>query len=143
MEKVWRVIIDTNVLVAALKSNRGASFRVLSLITSKKFEVNISVALICEYEDVLKRPALGINLTTEEIDKLLDVICLFGVKHKIWFMWRPLLSDEKDEFIADLALNSQIDAIITYNLKHFRSLEKFGIKIVEPSGFLRLIGEIL
>ena len=102
--KKYRVIIDTGVLVSALKSNRGASFKILSLMPSGKFEFHLSVPLVCEYESVLKRTELGIQWTLEEIDELLDIICLLGIKHEIWYLWRPLLQDAGDEFIAELAV---------------------------------------
>jgi putative PIN family toxin of toxin-antitoxin system len=104
MAKVWQIIIDTNVLVAALRSKRGASFKILSLIRSKKFEFHLSVPLVFEYEDVLKRSENKLTFTSDEIDKLLDIVCLLGVKHKIWYMWRPFLADAQDEFIGELGI---------------------------------------
>ncbi|MGI9035586.1 MAG: putative toxin-antitoxin system toxin component, PIN family [Pyrinomonadaceae bacterium] len=77
------IVIDTNVFVAALKSKKGASYKLLSLIRSGKFRIHLSVALVCEYEEVLKRPELGLELETGEIDDLLDIICLLGEKHQI------------------------------------------------------------
>ena len=140
--KVWQIIIDTNVLVAALRSRCGASFKLLSVLRGGKFAIHLSVALVCEYEDVLKRENIGINLSTEEIDKLLDILCLLGEKHQIWYLWRPLLEDAKDEFIAELAINARVDAIVTHNVRHFKNIRKFGIEVLTPNEFLHLIGEI-
>ena len=75
---MFNIIIDTCVLVSALKSNLGASFKILSLLQSSKFKIHLSTALVLEYEDVLKRPELGLNFTIKEIDSLLDVLCLIG-----------------------------------------------------------------
>lgn len=141
MKKNQKIIIDTNILVSAIKSKRGASYKILSLINSDKFEFYISVPLILEYEDVLKRPELGLNLSHREIDKLIDILCLLGKKNPIWFSWRPVSKDAKDDFVAELAINAQVDAIITYNIKDFHGLEKFGVKILTPSEFLIEIGE--
>ncbi|MDQ3132042.1 MAG: putative toxin-antitoxin system toxin component, PIN family [Acidobacteriota bacterium] len=140
--KIWQIIIDTNVLVAALRSRLGASFKLLSLLRGEKFTFHLSVALVCEYEDVLKRENIGVNLSIDEIDKLLDVLCLLGEKHQIWYLWRPLLEDAKDEFIAELAINARVEAIVTHNVRHFKNMRKFGIKILTPNEFLHLIGEI-
>jgi predicted nucleic acid-binding protein len=71
----------------------------------------------------------------------LDVICLLGVKQQIWFSWRPISSDAKDDFVAELAINAQVDAIVTHNLKDFKNLERFDVKILTPGEFLHLIGE--
>jgi putative PIN family toxin of toxin-antitoxin system len=76
-------VIDTNVLVSALMSNRGASYKILSLMPTGKFEFHLSVPLVCEYESVLKRKELNLAWTMDEIDELLDIICLLGVKHEI------------------------------------------------------------
>ncbi|MBM3240302.1 putative toxin-antitoxin system toxin component, PIN family [Candidatus Poribacteria bacterium] len=139
--KKYRVVIDTGVLVSALKSNRGASFKILSLMPSGKFEFHLSVPLVCEYESVLKRTELDIQWTSEEIDELLDIICLLGIKHEIWYLWRPLLQDASDEFIAELAVTAQADAIVTHNVRNFRGVERFGIKALTPREFLQEIGE--
>jgi len=141
MSRIWKIIIDTNVLIAALKSRRGASFKILSLLRSRKFEFCLSVPLVCEYEEVLKRGKPELNLTDKEIEKLLDVICLLGVKQQIWFAWRPISSDAKDDFVAELAINAQVDAIVTHNVKDFKNLEKFNVKVLTPGEFLMLIGE--
>jgi len=99
------------------------------------------VPLVCEYEEVLKRQELGLNLNEDEIEKLLDVLCLFGVKYQIWFSWRPISPDAKDDFVAELAINAQVDAIITHNIKDFRNLKKFDMEVLTPREFLPLIGE--
>ncbi len=140
--KIWQIIVDTNVLVSALRSNQGASFKLLSLLKSGKFNFHLSVALVCEYEDVLKREGIGINLSREEVDRLLDILCLLGEKHKIWYLWRPLLNDVKDEFVAELAVNAQVDAIVTHNVRDFQNVRRFGVEVLTPAEFLRLIGEI-
>lgn len=140
--KIWQIVLDTNVLVSALRSNRGASFKILSLLRDGKFKIHLSVALVCEYEDVLKREEIGIKLTVEEIDRLIDILCLLGEKNNIWYLWRPLLSDAKDEFVAELAINARVDAIVTHNVKDFRNIRRFGIEVLTPGEFLHMIGEI-
>ena len=108
---------------------------------SDKFEFHLSVPLVCEYESVLKRAELGLAWTIQEIDELLDIICALGTKHDIWYLWRPLLQDAADEFIAELAVTAQADAIVTHNVRDFGSVEKFGIKVLTPKEFLHKIGE--
>ena len=139
--KEWSIVIDTSVMVSALKSNRGASFRILSLITSGKFEFHLSVPLIFEYEASLKRVGLGPTWTDEEIDELLDIICLFGIKHDIWYLWRPLSKDAGDDFVAELAVTAGVDAIVTHNAKDFQAMSIFGIMVLRPKEFLVKIGE--
>lgn len=95
----------------------------MSLMPSGKFEFHISVPLVCEYESVLKRHELNLNWTSDEIDELLDIICLLGVKHEIWYLWRPILQDVGDEFVAELAVSAQAEAIVTQNIRDFKGLE--------------------
>lgn len=135
------IVIDTAVLVSALRSSRGASFRILSLITSGKFEFHLSVPLVLEYESALKRTELSPTWTLEEIDELLDIICLFGIKHDIWYLWRPLSRDAGDDFVAELAVTATADAIVTHNVRDFDAMKSFGIRVLTPKGFLVEIGE--
>jgi len=139
--KQWNIVIDTSVLVSSLKSSRGASFRILSLIASGKFDFHLSVPLIFEYEASLKGTTLGAKWTLDEIDELLDIICLFGIKHDIWYLWRPLSRDPGDDFVAELAVTAGVDAIVTHNVKDFHGMKTFGIKVLRPKEFLVEIGE--
>ena len=134
-------VIDTNILVSALMSKRGASYKILSLLPTGKFEFHLSVPLVCEYESVLKRSELKLTWTRDEIDELLDIICLLGVKHEIWYLWRPFLQDAGDEFVAELAVTAQAEAIVTMNTRDFKGMDKFGIKLLTPKEFLQRIGE--
>lgn len=140
--KTIQIIIDTNVLLSALRSQLGASFRLLSLIEGKRFKTNLSVALVFEYEDVLKRPAQNLSLSRQEIDDVLDFLCQNANLREIFYLWRPTLRDPKDDFILELAVESNCDYIVTFNTKDFAEAEKFGIKAVKPNEFLRIIGEI-
>ncbi len=140
--KTLQIIIDTNVLLSALRSQLGASFRLLSLIEDSRFQTNLSVALMLEYEDVLKRPALNPNLTNREVDDILDFLCRNANLREIFYLWRPILRDPKDDFVLELAVESNCDYIVTFNTKDFAEAEKFGIKAIKPKEFLQIIGEI-
>lgn len=137
-----QVVIDTNVLVAAQLSKRGASSKLISLIGLDDFQINLSTALVLEYEDVLSRFKSDINLTSEDIADLIDALCALGNLHDIHFLWRPYLRDPKDEFVLELAVAANCEFIISFNKKDFRGTEKFGIEVVTPAEFLKYIGVI-
>ena len=137
MRKENYIVIDTNVIVSALRSNAGASFLLLSLIDSGKFKINISVPLILEYESNAK---IKTKLDHGVIEDIIDYICLVGSKRKSFYLWRPFLRDPKDDFILELAVESQSKYIITYNKKDFTGSNKFGIAILNPKEFLVKIG---
>ena len=116
----YQIILDTNILVAALRSRRGIANRLLMNLDSARWQVNVSTALVLEYEDVLKRPGMVEGFTTEAIDELIDGICSIARRHRIHFIWRPQSSDSKDDFLIELAAAANADFIITYNPRHLR-----------------------
>ena len=69
----------------------------------------------------------------------LDYICTIGNKCQIYYLWRPYLKDIKDDFVLELAFNSESDFIITYNKKDFKKIEKFGINVFNPKEFSEII----
>lgn len=131
-----RVAIDTNVLVAALRSKRGAAFQVLRLMRNRRFEFVLSVPLFLEYEDVLKRAGL-VPLPMETIDKLLKLLARNGTPREIFFLWRPFLKDAKDDMVLEVALAGSCAAIVTYNTKDFVGADQLGIEVWTPQEFLR------
>ena len=97
-----RVVLDSNVLVAALRSRNGASFQLLRLLRASRFEVALSVPLAFEYEAVLVRHAKELELPKHEAVGLLDYLCKVAHRQQIHFLWRPTLSDPGDEFVLEL-----------------------------------------
>ena len=137
-----KIVIDTNVLFTALRSNRGASYKLISMIPSKKFSIAISVPLIIEYEAVLKRGKLPPNITEKDITDFIDFICQVGEEQDIFFLWRPFLPDPFDDLVLEVAVAGDCDAIITYNKKHFNKVNKFGLRVLTPKELLTEIGVI-
>lgn len=137
-----QIVIDTNVLIAALMSQYGASYKLLTLLGSDKFEVSLSVPLVLEYEDVAKRLLGRIALTANEVDDVIDYVCSLARRRKIHYLWRPFLNDPKDEMVLELAVAAGCDTIVTYNKRDFRGVEKFGIRLLTAQEFLREIGEL-
>jgi len=133
---VIRAVIDTNVIVAALKSSKGASYELLLRMDAGRFQPAVSVALVTEYEDVLFRPTLGIRLSHSQIDAVLDRICQIGINQPIYYLWRPFLSDPKDDMVFETALASGSTHIVTFNLSDFRPARQFGIEAITPGRFL-------
>jgi putative PIN family toxin of toxin-antitoxin system len=140
---VPRIVLDTNVLVSALRSRRGASFRLLSMVDAGKFGLAVSVPLVLEYEAAAKRHARVTGLSASDVDAIVDYICSIAEHHKIYYLWRPFLSDPKDDMVLELAIVSGVDAIVTHNTADFKGIEKFGMRVIRPRDFLREIGEVL
>ncbi|HXJ96453.1 MAG TPA: putative toxin-antitoxin system toxin component, PIN family [Terriglobia bacterium] len=134
-----RVVLDTNVLVAALRSRRGASFRVVSQIGRGRFEFVLSVPLVLEYEQVLTR-ARPPEVSPMDIRTFLDYLCKEAVLQEIFFLWRPHLRDPKDDLVLEAAVAGTCDAIVTHNRRHFEGAARLGLEVLSPAQFLNRLG---
>ena len=126
-------------LYAGLYSSSGASFQVMRAIMQRRVQPVMSVALLFEYEDVLKRSSTKLGLTCAEIDAFLDAFCALCSLHKIHYLWRPFLADPKDDHVLELAVASGVKAITTFNRNDFKGAEHFGVQLLSPK---RLLEEI-
>ena len=127
-------------LVAALRSNRGASYRLLRHLGTRGFEHVVSVPLVLEYEEVLKRPASDVPLSAADIDAVLDYMCASGRQQPIHFLWRPLLPDPRDDLVLEVAVNGECNAIVTFNARDFRGAERFGLAVLTLGALLATLG---
>jgi putative PIN family toxin of toxin-antitoxin system len=135
-------VIDTNVLVAALRSKTGASRQLLLAALNRRIEVVVSVPLLLEYESVLKRPVHleAMALSIEDIDTFLSD--LGGVAREVGlvYRWRSNIKDPKDDMVIETAINGGARSIITFNVQHFvPAAERFGIRVARPVEILRVL----
>jgi putative PIN family toxin of toxin-antitoxin system len=137
-----KVVIDTNVVVSALKSNLGASHVLFRLVGTEKFEICLSVPLLIEYERALSDPKLKLRLKPDEVKKILNFLCANSTHHEIYFLWRPFIPDPGDDMLLELAVASGTKTIVTFNKRDFRGISKFGVKAITPKEFLKNIGEL-
>ncbi|MCP4110886.1 MAG: putative toxin-antitoxin system toxin component, PIN family [Desulfobacteraceae bacterium] len=141
--KPYQIVIDTNILVAGLRSRRGAAYKLLTMLNDKRWQVNISTTLLMEYEEVLKRELENLFVLNEQdIDDFLDGICHIANHQDVFYIWRPMAHDPDDDFLIDLAVAAQADFLITYNPRDMRNIERFGIEMVSPKEFLQKMGVI-
>src|SRR5437660_12259377 len=115
-----QIVLDTNVLVSALRSKRGASHRLLERIDVGKFELNVSVALVLEYEEVCTRLAHELSLSKKDVDDLINYLCRVSNHRAVSFLWRPFLKDPDDDMILDLAVAAGCSHIVTFSRVDFR-----------------------
>lgn len=136
------MVLDTNVLVSAIRSRRGASFKLLSLLAEERFEVSLSVSLAIEYEYAMRRHLPETPLSGQDFADLLDFLCGVAHRQKIFFLWRPRLRDANDDLILELAVASRSTAIVTHNVQDFGDLTTFGLRVLTPGRFLAELGEL-
>lgn len=138
--RIYQVVLDTNVIVSALRSRRGASFAILQRI-GEAWEPLISVPLILEYEAVGKREAERLGIPASTVDAIVRAFCFIGRETSVHFRVRPFLPDPGDEFLLELAVAGAADAIVTHNVRHFAGVEQFGVPVLTPREFLGRIEE--
>ncbi len=134
MTNLARLIIDTNILVAAVRNSRGPSFALMQLVRQGGVTMNCSPAMFLEYEDVLKRPAqlAASGLLATDVDAILNDLAASIVPVSTHYQWRPQLQDPADEMVLEAAVNAQANAIVTYNLRDFKQTQRFGILVLNP-----------
>jgi putative PIN family toxin of toxin-antitoxin system len=135
-----RLVLDTDVLVAALRSDRGASRQLLIAALDGEVEVVVSVPLMLEYEAVLTRPAHldASGLNSEQVNEILDALAKVLVPVHLRFLWRPTLSDPADEMVLETAVNGEADRLVTFNVRHLaKAAREFGIRVLRPPDVLK------
>jgi putative PIN family toxin of toxin-antitoxin system len=140
MEALLRLVLDTDVVVAALRSDKGASRRLVEAALDRAFEVLVSVPLMIEYEAVLTRPEhlAAIGLTANEVNAVLDALVQVSVPVPLQFLWRPQLKDPNDEMVLETAVNGRADWLVTFNIRHFAEpARNFGIRTLQPAAAWR------
>jgi predicted nucleic acid-binding protein len=139
---MYQIVLDTNVLVAAMRSKLGASYRLLSSLGDTRWRLNLTVPIALEYEAVLKRDHRALGITEEEIDNLLDAVFANAGFHRLYFAWRPVATDPDDDLVFEAAIASHSDFIVTFNKRDFVQSRRFGIECLTPKEFLILIKEL-
>ncbi len=124
-----RIVLDTSVVVAGLRTQLGAGNAVLRLVAM-------------EYEDVLKRPEhrLAHGLAPEAIEEFLAELAALIEPVEVHFQWRPQSRDPNDEMVLEAAINGRADALVTYNVADFAGpAERFRISVLRPGDLLKKV----
>jgi len=132
-----RAILDTNVLVAGLRSRRGAAHEILRRLARRQWTIVLSNNVLTEYQEVLHREQRALPYTHEEIERLLDGLCLAAEKKRLRSRWWPVLSDPDDEMMVHLAVEGRVEYVVTHNVRHLQPAGRFGVSVVTPAEFLR------
>jgi putative PIN family toxin of toxin-antitoxin system len=131
-----RLVLDTDVVVAAMRSPRGVSAELLRRIDGGKAVMLLTVALALEYEAIctLAEHRLASGLSASEAAVYVDGLIALAEPVRAFFRWRPQLRDPGDELVLEAAVNGQADAIVTFNETHLREARKsFGIDVIRPA----------
>ena len=139
-----RLVLDTNIIVAGLRSPIGASAELLNQALGREFTLLLSVALVLEYESICKAPAQRVasGLKESEISSIVSALCAVAEPVRSRFLWRPQLRDPADEMVLEAAINGNADALVTFNQRDFGdAAERFGMELLSPKQALHRMRE--
>lgn len=139
---MFRLVLDTDVMVAAFQSDSGASRQLLLDAFEGRYRLLLSVPLMLEYEAVLTRPqhlqAAGVS--DRDVDIVLDELAGLCIPVVFDYRWRPSDADKDDELVVETAINGRADMIATFNARHMKqACGRFGIQAERPGSALRRI----
>ncbi len=137
-----KIVLDTSVLVAAIRSRNGASFALISSLPDPRFQICLSVAVYTEWQAVMSRPEYWPPDANEKLAQGF-VRYLASIAHlqDIHFLWRPFLRDPDDDMLLECAVAAGCTYIVTHNVKDFRRSAELGVQAVTPGGFLQILKE--
>jgi len=134
------IVLDTSVLVAAARSRQGASFELLSSISSREFKICLSVSLYAEWQAVLTRTEnIPPGLTVGSVQGYLRYLVSVAHLQAIHFLWRPYLPDPNDDMVLELAVAAGCRHVVTHNMRDFKGSERLGVQAITPGNYLQLI----
>jgi putative PIN family toxin of toxin-antitoxin system len=137
-----RYVLDTSVVVAAMRSPTGASAALLMKARQGKIKLLANVALALEYEATCRRPehVMASGLSTDDVGILVDAVIAMIEPVESHYMWRPMLRDPGDELVLEAAANGRASAIVTFNQRDFGTTPlQFGVEVLTPAVALRRI----
>lgn len=135
-------MLDTNVVVAGMRSPVGASAAVLRAARAGEVVLLANVALAIEYEEIcsLAEHRLAAGFSAGDVDVFLDAVIAMLEPVPTRFLWRPRLRDASDEMVLEAAVNGNADAIVSFNARDFAVVpDEFGIEVIRPAEALKRI----
>lgn len=137
---IVRIVLDTSVLVAAARSRNGASYQLVSMLPTPRFDFALTIALYTEWQAVLTRPEhMPPGVTVEAALAYLRYLASLAHLQDVHFLWRPFLHDPDDDMVLECAVASGSQYIVTHNVKDFRRVPELKVQAIKPADFLNLL----
>jgi putative PIN family toxin of toxin-antitoxin system len=129
------MVLDTDVLVAAMRSPGGASAAILRSVRKGRVTLLLSVPLALEYEAVCQKSEhrLAAGLNERQVDTFVNAVIAMAEPVETHFLWRPQLRDPNDEMVLEVAVNGRADALVTFNVRDYGEAPSlFGVDLLLP-----------
>jgi len=139
MSRPVLIVIDTNVVVSALQSAKGASYHVLRKLEADSIQLAMSVPLFLEYEEVIRRFVVSGRISSRAMELMLDYLCAHALTVEVHYLWRPSLADANDEMVLEAAIAAGSRWIVTHNIRDFACAAELGIRAITPGQFLKTL----
>ena len=137
-----RLVLDTDVIVAATRSPSGASAAILRAVRGGQATLLLTVTLALEYEAVCSEAEhrLASGLSEREVDVFVTAVIALAQPVETHFLWRPQLRNPGDEMVLEAAVNGRADALVAFNGRDFGSAPShFGVELLRPGETIRRI----
>ncbi len=140
-----RLVVDTSVMVAAIRSDTGASRHLLVAGLEARYTMLASVPLMIEYQAAMSRPEhlAASRLSASDVEAVLDAMAEVAKPVLLDFLWRPVLPDPDDDMVLKTGVNGRAGAIVTFNRRHFvAATGQIGLAVLSPAGVLRQLEKV-
>ena len=135
-----RVVLDTSVLVAAARSRKGASYQLVSMLPTPRFDFALTIALYTEWQAVLTRAEhMPPGVSLDGVLGYLRYLASLAHLQDVHFLWRPFLRDPDDDMVLECAVASGSQYIVTHNVRDFRRVAELKVQAISPANFLNML----
>jgi putative PIN family toxin of toxin-antitoxin system len=134
--------LDTDAVVAAMRSPAGASAAIVRAVQKKKATLLLTVPIAMEYEAVCRRSEHRVEsgLSERQVEIFLDAVIALAEPVRTHFLWRPQLRDPNDEMVLEAAVNGRADALVTFNVRDYGTVpSQFGVDVLPPRDIITRI----
>lgn len=133
-------MLDTNVVTAALMGSPfHTNSRIINHIATGSARLALSDDYLNELVRTMNTPRVEANASVGRAFDVALILAYMGSHYRPRKHDWPSIPDHKDWWLLDLALQSEADHIVTWNMGHLAPARALGFDVLEPPDFLALL----